>query len=572
MRHTAPTTAGRSTGVLLLAAAACACSDDSPVDADPGGSEDAVLALSAASMDLAATEGDDQPATATLDVTNEGDGSIDGLDAVVSYPGDTPTDWLTVSLDGSGTPAVLSVAASATDLGEGTYTAIAAVTSEQAANDSVATDVTFVVEAAPVPSIALSATAVDFAATEGGSDPADETVEVTNDGDGTLDGLGATVAYPDGQPTDWLEASLDGTTAPAALTLSATTGSLTAGEYEAAVDVTADAADDSPRTIAATVTVSEPPMPDLVIVDPLDISPDTVDPGDPVDFEAWTGRNQGDADAGESSNGYYLSTDSAITHDDTRLDGGAGSSIGAGEEVEWAAGSVTIPAETEPGDYHFGILVDEDDDIEESDETNNYRSAPLVVADPDARGDDAGPLDVVINEVNWYGNGQDATDEWIEIRNVSGGELNLSGWIIENAGAGDAAVTLDDGTVLADGAYLVIGAKKGENAEGERTSLTGVDGVQIQPVGLSNFGEQLVLRDVEGTLIDSTPTGDWPAGDEDSFHSMERFDEITGGGYSAGDDVDAWYTWNDADETDTTSSDTDDSGTPGAHNSDPFAF
>lgn len=196
----------------------------------------------------------------------------------------------------------------------------------------------------------------------------------------------------------------------------------------------------------------------------------------------------------------------------------------------------------------------------------------LVVDLPDGpQGDPAGLRDVVINEVNWFGNGADAADEWIELRNVSGAELNLSGWTLEAAGTGADPVTLSDGTVLAAGAYLVIAAKQGADQDGERTSLTGVAGVQIQPVALTNAGEELVLRDVEGTLVDATPTGAWPAGDDATLESMERRDDVTGGGYGAGGDASAWYTWNAADGTDTTSPATADSGTPGADNTDPDA-
>ena len=199
-------------------------------------------------------------------------------------------------------------------------------------------------------------------------------------------------------------------------------------------------------------------------------------------------------------------------------------------------------------------------------------SVPLVVDLPDdSQGDAAGLRDVVINEVNWFGNGSDATDEWIELRNVSGGELNLSGWIVEAAGAGADPVTVSDGTVLAAGGYLVIAEKQGADQDGQRTSLTGVSGVQIHALSLADGGEQLVLRDVEGTAVDATPTGAWPAGDDVLFHSMERRDDLTGGGYTSGEDAAAWYTWNEADGTDTTSPATNDSGTPGAANTDPNA-
>jgi hypothetical protein len=187
-------------------------------------------------------------------------------------------------------------------------------------------------------------------------------------------------------------------------------------------------------------------------------------------------------------------------------------------------------------------------------------------------GDTAGPRDVVISEVNWYGNGVTGEDEWIEIRNTSGAELNLSGWTITGAGTGTAAYAVDTGTLLAAGDYLVIGQLQGPDIDGQRTSLTGVANVQLGSLSLTDTGEQLTLRDIDGNLVDQTPVSPWPAGSSGDLRSMERRDDVTGGGYTDGSQPGAWYTWNPADNRDTTSPDSGDSGTPGARNSDPAAF
>ncbi len=185
-------------------------------------------------------------------------------------------------------------------------------------------------------------------------------------------------------------------------------------------------------------------------------------------------------------------------------------------------------------------------------------------------GENANALDVVISEVNWFGSDVSNSDEWVEIRNVSGGSLDLSGWSIDGLGSGATAVNIGSNTILADGAYLVIGDRQGADADGTRTSLTGVANVQISSsVALTNSGDSLTLRDIDGTLIDETPAGTWPAGNSSTRRSMERLDNITGGGYSDGSAAGAWYTWNVLDGTDTTSVDTADQGTPGADNTDP---
>ncbi len=106
------------------------------------------------------------------------------------------------------------------------------------------------------PVIALSSTVVQFSATQGGANPAPQTVNVTNSGGGTLGGLAlGTVQYSAGQPTGWLSASVNPTTAPAVLTLTASPGTLLPGTYSATVPVTSAVASNSPQTVAVTLHV-----------------------------------------------------------------------------------------------------------------------------------------------------------------------------------------------------------------------------------------------------------------------------------------------------------------------------
>jgi hypothetical protein len=84
-------------------------------------------------------------------------------------------------------------------------------------------------------------------------------VSVTNAGGGTLSGLGVSVTYAAGQPTGWLAATLGASNAPTNITLTAATGSLTAGSYSATVSVSSGVASNSPQDITVTFTVSPPP-------------------------------------------------------------------------------------------------------------------------------------------------------------------------------------------------------------------------------------------------------------------------------------------------------------------------
>lgn len=109
------------------------------------------------------------------------------------------------------------------------------------------------------PVIGLAPTSVTFTAPAGGANPADQTVDVSNSGGGSLTGLAAgTISYGAGA-SGWLTATLNATTAPATLTLHAVTGSLAQGSYTATVPVTSGAASNSPQNVSVTFTVAQPP-------------------------------------------------------------------------------------------------------------------------------------------------------------------------------------------------------------------------------------------------------------------------------------------------------------------------
>src|SRR5439155_952320 len=116
----------------------------------------------------------------------------------------------------------------------------------------------FVVSAAPA--IALNSTSVSFSATPGGANPAPQTVSVTNGGGGTLSGRSEERrGGRECRSRGWLSASKRGSTAPATLTLSATSGSLAAGMYAATVPVAWSVAGNSPQTVSVTFVVSAAP-------------------------------------------------------------------------------------------------------------------------------------------------------------------------------------------------------------------------------------------------------------------------------------------------------------------------
>ncbi len=243
--------AGTYTATVQLAAPS-ASNSPRTIDVTFTVSSDPVILVAPASLSFASTT-DGPPPPQTIAVTNGGGGSVSGLSLTVQYAG--TAGWLTTSLNTTTAPATVTVQPSHAGLVAGTYTATLRIASASASNSPVSVTITYTVTAPP--SITLSATSRTFTAVVGGANPPAQTVQITNGGSGTVSGLATSISY--GSGSGWLAASLDATTAPATLTLTATRGALTAGTYTATVNVTSPTASNSPRPITVTFTVQAGP-------------------------------------------------------------------------------------------------------------------------------------------------------------------------------------------------------------------------------------------------------------------------------------------------------------------------
>ena len=109
------------------------------------------------------------------------------------------------------------------------------------------------------------------------------------------------------------------------------------------------------------------------------MTPATVAPGGTIGLSAWTVKNEGAADTGPFSNGFYMSTDPVITSTDTYLDGNNNENLAAGDQHNWGGPTLTIPAGTPQGNYYIGILADRNNAVNESNENNNYVVTVITV-------------------------------------------------------------------------------------------------------------------------------------------------------------------------------------------------
>jgi len=128
----------------------------------------------------------------------------------------------------------------------------------------------------------------------------------------------------------------------------------------------------------------------------------------------------------------------------------------------------------------------------------------------------AHPLDVIINEVAWMGTTDGANYEWIELYNTKEEKIDLSGWKIENAGAGNKTLEISTGEISPKEFFLIC-KKEIKNCD----FITGT-------LSLHNEYEKngkLILRDNLNNVLDQTPKPEskkWPAGDNSTKQTMER--------------------------------------------------
>ena len=99
---------------------------------------------------------------------------------------------------------------------------------------------------------------------------------------------------------------------------------------------------------------------------------------------------------------------------------------------------------------------------------------------------------VLINEISWMGTENSANDEWIEIKNTSSSTVDISSWVLE-AQDGSPKIILD-GSINPSGYFLL--------ERSDDSSVPNILADQIYTGALSNSGEILILRDVNGFEID----------------------------------------------------------------------
>ncbi|MFH1656396.1 MAG: PQQ-binding-like beta-propeller repeat protein [Candidatus Nealsonbacteria bacterium] len=122
---------------------------------------------------------------------------------------------------------------------------------------------------------------------------------------------------------------------------------------------------------------------------------------------------------------------------------------------------------------------------------------------------------VIINEIAWFGTDISSSDEWIELKNISNNEINISGWQILDKTKQIKIVFGNNDIIPAKEFYLL-----------ERTdddSVPNISADNIYKGSLNDTNEALYLFNNNCELEDEViADSDWLAGDKQEKRTMER--------------------------------------------------
>jgi hypothetical protein len=129
---------------------------------------------------------------------------------------------------------------------------------------------------------------------------------------------------------------------------------------------------------------------------------------------------------------------------------------------------------------------------------------------------------IILNEVAWMGSPSStsesataaANDEWIELKNISSGDVDLAGWSVMSESGAIKIIFVEGDHIPASGLVLLA-----RGAGGTVSSIA----QKIYAGGLPNTGDELVIQDPQCNVSDFLDASSgWPAGNNTTKQTLER--------------------------------------------------
>jgi PKD repeat protein len=131
------------------------------------------------------------------------------------------------------------------------------------------------------------------------------------------------------------------------------------------------------------------------------------------------------------------------------------------------------------------------------------------------------PADIVINEIMYNSPGTD--EEWIELYNNSGMDVDVSGWFVQDNDPTHTPIAIPSGTILSDGQYYTISI----DSDGNFPFTPDLDGTLQADWSLSNSGDDVNLFNLGRISADYVPYSDatpWPSTPDGNGPSLSLLD------------------------------------------------
>jgi hypothetical protein len=213
------------------------------------------ISVTPTSLTFSGKEGGSNPSSQSIRISNSGEGTL-------SYSITDDANWLSVSPDsGTSTGGENShtVSVNISGIGEGSYTGSISISDSNASNSPQTVSVALTISKDLPPEISVSLTSLEFSAEEGGSNPSSKSIGIRNSGQQTLN-------YTISDDAAWLSVSPgsgSSTGGENSHTVSVDISGLGAGDYTGEITITDSNASNSPQTVSVTLTISEPPPPEI---------------------------------------------------------------------------------------------------------------------------------------------------------------------------------------------------------------------------------------------------------------------------------------------------------------------
>ena len=255
-------------------------------------------------LSFTVVEGDSAPADETLEIWNSGTGILNwSLSDNVAWLSEDPT-----SGSSTGEHDIVAVSVDIAGMSVGDYCADITITADGASNSPQKVPVSLHISSA-APEISCKPESLSFTAVEGGSTPANKTLEIWNSGIDTL-------SWSVSDDADWLSenpTSGSSTGEHDVVVVSVNTTGMSDGDYSASIIIAAPEASNSPQTVAVSLYIGKtgPPSPAQFTITSLDVTPQQVPPGQPVTISAQvtnTGGTEGSYTVNLTVNGQVEQT------------------------------------------------------------------------------------------------------------------------------------------------------------------------------------------------------------------------------------------------------------------------